>query len=76
MVKAENTECEKLSLTHLGKTLDFSSGHDITVPETEPRTELYANIAEPDWDLSLSLCEHVSPPISLSASPPLMHIKH
>ena len=44
-------------------TLDFSSGHDVTVCEFEPRVRLQANSVKPAWD-SLSL--------SLSAPPPLM----
>ena len=35
-------------------TLDFSSGHDLTVREFEPHTGLCADNAEPAWD-SLSL---------------------
>ena len=40
------------SVTRL--TLDFSSGHDLTVPEIEPHIRLYADSIEPGWD-SLSL---------------------
>ena len=35
-------------------TLDFGSGHDLTVREIEPRVELCTDSAEPAWD-SLSL---------------------
>ena len=41
-------------------TLDFSSGGDLTVRETEPHTGLCADGVEPTWD-------------SLSAPPPLAH---
>ena len=44
-------------------TLDFSSGHDLTVCETEPHVGLCADGAEPAWD-------SFSP--SLSAPPLLM----
>ena len=38
-------------------TLDFSSGHDLTVPGIEPCIRLCAVNVEPVWDsLSLSLC--------------------
>ena len=38
-------------------TLDFSSGHDLTVCEFEPCIGLYADRVDPAWDsLSLSLC--------------------
>ena len=36
------------------QTLDFGSGHDFMVHETEPFIRLCANSAEPTWD-SLSL---------------------
>ena len=37
-------------------TLDFGSGHDLTVLEIEPRIGVGADSAEPVWDsLSLSL---------------------
>ena len=45
------------SVKHL--TLDFGSGHDLTVPEIEPCIRLCADSSEPAWDslsLSLSLC--------------------
>ena len=44
-------------------TLDFGSGHDLTVHEIELLIGLCANSVEPTWDT-------LSP--SLSASPPLM----
>ena len=51
------------SVKHL--TLDFSSGHDITVHEFEPHIGLCADSAEPAWDpLSPSLS--ASPLLSLS----------
>ena len=41
------------SVKHL--TLDFSSGHNLTVPGIEPGVELHADSAEPAWySLSLS----------------------
>ena len=46
-------------------TLDFSSGHDLTVHEIEPHIWLFADSAEPAW-------ESLSP--LLSAPPPLMHM--
>ena len=52
------------SVRHL--TLDFCSGHDLTVCEFEPHVGLRADNAEPAWD-SLS----VSLPFSLSPSPVL-----
>ena len=37
-------------------TLDFGSGHDLTVPEFKPHVGLNADSAEPAWDsLSLSV---------------------
>ena len=48
-------------------TLDFSSGHDRMVYETEPHVGLHTDSAEPAWDshsFSLSLS------LSLSATPP------
>ena len=44
------------SVEHL--SLDFGSGHDLTVCDIEPHVGLCADSAEPAWD-------------SLSASPPL-----
>ena len=46
-------------------TLDFGSGHDLTVPEIEPCMGLSTSGTEPAWD-SLSL------PLSPSAPPQLM----
>ena len=46
--------------------LDFSSAHDLTVPEMEPHIRLCADSMEAAWD-SLSL--------SLSA-PPLLTVSH
>ena len=47
-------------------TPDFGSGHDLTVPEIEPRLGLHTNSAKPAWDC-LSL--------PLSALPPLAHAR-
>ena len=44
-------------------TLDFISGHDLTVHEFKPEDRLWTDSAEPSWD-SLSLS--VPPPFSLS----------
>ena len=44
-------------------TLDFSSGHDLTVHEFEPHIGLCADSVEPAWD---------SPFLSLSVPLPLM----
>ena len=41
------------------QTLDFGSGHDLTVHEAEPHVELCTDSTEPAWDslsLPLSLC--------------------
>ena len=58
------------SFGHL--TLDFGSGHDLTVHGFKPRTVLGAGSAEPAWDsLSLSLFLSAPPPLvclSLSLS--------
>ena len=43
-------------------TLDFGSGHDLTVDETEPRIRLHVDSAEPAWD---SLSPPHSPLLSL-----------
>ena len=58
----------KCGLTDLVKclTLGFSSGHDLTVHETESHVRLCADGVEPAWD-SLSLL------LSLSAPPLLSH---
>ena len=45
-------------------TLDFGSGHELTVPEIEPRVRLWADSRKLTWD-SLSL--------SLSSPPTLTH---
>ena len=43
------------SVKHL--TLDFGSGHDLTVRDIEPHVGLCADLKEPAWDsLSLFLC--------------------
>ena len=48
------------SVKHL--TLDFGSGHDLTVPGFKPCVRLYTDSAEPAWDcLSLSLS---APPVT------------
>ena len=46
-------------------TLDFGSGHDLTVCATEPRVGLCADSAEPAWD---SLCSSPTCALSLSLS--------
>ena len=52
-------------------TLDFGSGRDLTVREFEPRIGPCTDLAEPAWNLSLSL--PLSLPVSLSLSaPPLV----
>ena len=43
-------------------TLDFGSGRDLTVCESEPHVRLYASSTEPAWD-------SLSPSLSLSAPP-------
>ena len=45
--------------------LDFGSGHDLMVRETEPLTGLCSDDMEPAWD-SLSLPCSCSPSLSLS----------
>ena len=50
-------------------TLGFSSGHDLTVHEIEPRLGLCAGSADPAWDslsLSVSLCPFPACALSLS----------
>ena len=37
-------------------TLDFSSGHDLTVREIKPCMGLCADTVEPAWDSLFSLC--------------------
>ena len=46
-------------------TLDFGSGHDLTVREFEPNIRLCAYRTEPAWD-SLSLCPSPARARSLS----------
>ena len=49
-------------------TLDFSSGHDLTVHESELCIQLCTGRAEPAWDsfsLSLSLCPSPAHALSL-----------
>ena len=40
-------------------TLDFSSGHDLTIPEIKPWVRLCADSMEPAWDI-LSVCLSLS----------------
>ena len=47
-------------------TLDFGSGHSLTVCEFEPRIGLHNGSVEPSWDI---LCVSLSP--LLSAAPQL-----
>ena len=48
-------------------TLDFSSGHDLTSHEFEPRIRLHADSAEPASDsLSLSLSSSPAPTMKIS----------
>ena len=48
-------------------TLDFGSGHDLTVREFEPHVRLCTDSEEPAWDsLSLSLWPSLAHPRSLS----------
>ena len=46
-------------------TLDFGSGHDLTVSEFEPRIRLCADNVEPAWD---SLSPSLSSTLLLSLS--------
>ena len=48
------------SVKHL--TLDFGSGHDLTVRGIEPRVGLCADSAEPTWD-------PLPPPLARASSP-------
>ena len=49
--------------------LDFCSGHDLTVCETEPRVGLCTDSTEPAWDsLSSSLSLSLSAPLLLMLS--------
>ena len=51
------------SVGHL--TLDFSSGHNLTICEFKPQVRLCADSSEPTWDsLSLSLS---APPLLMQA---------
>ena len=55
-------------------TLDFSSGHDLTVREFKPCIRLYAGGMEPAWDsLSPSICLSPAHSLSLSLSLSLSH---
>ena len=46
---------------HIGKTIDFSSGHDFTVVEMKPCIRLHADNKESAWDsLSLSLSPKIN----------------
>ena len=45
-------------------TLDFSSGPNLQVRETEPHIGLCADNVEPAWDFSLSISLCLSPPPS------------
>ena len=48
-------------------TLDFGSGHDLTVCESEPHVWLCAGSVEPAWDsLALSLCPSPGHAVSFS----------
>ena len=47
-----------------GPSLDFHAGHDLTVPEFEPRVGLCMDSTEPAWD-------PLAPSLSLSALLPL-----
>ena len=50
-------------------TLDFGSGHDLTVSEFEPRFGLHTDSGEHAWDsLSLFLCPSPACALSLSLS--------
>ena len=51
------------SVKHL--TLDFGSGHDLTVHETETHIRLCADSMDPAWD-SLSPSLSLPPPLVLS----------
>ena len=56
-------------------TLDFGSGHNLTVPDFEPRVRLCTDSVESTWNsVSLSLCP--SPAHSLSLSPNKQINKH
>ena len=49
-------------------TLEFGSGHDLTVHGIEPFIGLCADCAEPAWEFSVSLSLCPSLPRSLSVS--------
>ena len=50
-------------------TLDFSSGHDLTILEFEPQVGLCTNSPQPAWDsVSPSLCPSPAGTLSLSLS--------
>ena len=55
-------------------TLDFSSGHDLTVLEFKTCFRLRADSAEPAWD-SLSPSLSAPPPLMLSLSQKQINIK-
>ena len=72
----ENTFPRGTWVTQSGKhlTLDFSSGHDLTVCQIEPGVRLCADSMDPAWDSlspSLSLSLSVLPPLTLALSLPL-----
>ena len=48
-------------------TLNFCSGHDLTVPEVKPWVRFCTDRAEPAWD-SVSPSLSVPPPLTLSLS--------
>ena len=52
------------SVKHL--TLGFSSGHDLTVHEFEPRVGLCANSVKPAWDSLSSLSDPLLLALNLS----------
>ena len=49
-------------------TLDFSSGHDLTIRELEPHIQLCADSTEPAWDSLLSAPPLLALCLSLSLS--------
>ena len=58
-------------------TLDFGSGHDLTVHEFEPLIGLQADSAKPAWDsLSSSLCPFPTLARLYSLSPINKHYKN
>ena len=59
-------------------TLDFSSGHDLTISEIKPYFGLCTNSAKPAWDslsLSLSISLPLPPPPALSCAFSLTQMK-